>query len=277
MKRESGSVRFLYGTMPGRCFLKVMTRPWLSKLGGAALSTKFSARFAKGFARKNGIDMARFQSGPYSSFNDFFTRRLKCDAFTDLQQGETLYSPCDGKASAYRIQEGLVFSIKGSTYRLEELLGDAALAETYRGGTALVLRLSPEDYHRYCYIDDGEILQYREISGKLHAVRPIVHHYYPVFSQNARVVTVMKTARLGKLTQVEVGALMVGKICNYKQSGRVSFGEEKGYFAFGGSTIVLLLDSACAEVSEEIFQAAQEGEEVLVQVGAAIGRGIKES
>ena len=276
MKRESGSVRFLYGTVPGRFLLQVMTRPWLSKFSGAVLSTKFSARFTGGFARKNGIDMARFQPGPYSSFNDFFTRRLKCEPFTELQQGEALYSPCDGKAAAYTIQEGQTFSIKNSVYDLEELLGDAKLAGVYRGGTALVLRLSPDDYHRYCYVDDGEIVQYKEISGRLHAVRPIVHHYYPVFSQNSRVVTVMETARLGKLTQVEVGALMVGKICNHKRSGQVSFGEEKGYFAFGGSTIVLLFESACVEVREEIFQAAQMGEEILVHVGSVIGRGIKE-
>ena len=153
---------------------------------------------------------------------------------------------------------------------------DASLAAAYSGGTALVLRLSPDDYHRYCYVDDGEISQYKEISGRLHAVRPIVHHYYPVFSQNARAVTVMETKTFGRVTQVEVGALMVGKICNYKTAGTISFGEEKGYFAFGGSTIVLLFQKGCVEVSQEIFQLAEQGEEQVIRIGSDIGRRVKE-
>lgn len=59
---------------------------------------------------------------------------------------------------------------------------------------------------------------------------------------------------------MEVGAMMVGRITNHEAvPGYVTRGEEKGYFEFGGSTIILLTQKVlffqerifCTEAPEE--------------------------
>ena len=93
----------------------------------------------------------------------------------------------------------------------------------------------------------------------------------PVFVENQREYTIMDTARFGRVTQVEVGALMVGKICNTPGQGRIRRGEEKGHFAFGGSTIILLLEPGRVQLNSEIFRRTARGQELPVRQGQQIG------
>ncbi len=239
--KESLSLRFLYGTVPGRSILKVLTRPAISRLGGFLLSTPLSACFVPWYIRKHQIDMTGVitPEGGFHSFNDFFTRKREIGSVPDAP----LVSPCDGFLTALPIGEDTVFTIKNSRYRLEQLLGNRKLAERYRGGTALILRLTPNHYHRYTFAADGKIAGSRKIPGVLHCVRPIALAEYPVFTQNAREYTVIRSEQMGPVVQMEIGALMVGRIENrpVPRGSRVQRGDEKGNFAFGGSTIVVLV------------------------------------
>ena len=81
MKKESAAIRFLYGTTLGRMCLKVCTNPIVSKFSAVFLSSRASRVIIPGFIKRNSIDMERFAEpeGGYSSFNEFFTRRLKND------------------------------------------------------------------------------------------------------------------------------------------------------------------------------------------------------
>lgn len=77
------------------------------------------------------------------------------------------------------------------------------------------------------------------ISGILHTVNPIAVESVPVYHENTREYCLLKTERFGTLIQMEVGAMMVGRICNYHGPRYVKKGSEKGRFEFGGSTILL--------------------------------------
>lgn len=237
MMQESRTIRFLYGTALGRLCLKPLVRPGLSRVAGHFLSSPLSRPMVSRFIRKNGVDMRPYPRQKYRSFNDFFTRERE-NAIDDAP----LISPCDGFLSAYPIDQDSVFHIKHVDYSLAQLLDDPALAAHYEGGTCLIFRLTPRHYHRYCFCCDGVQESQRTIRGKLHCVRPIAYTATPVFIQNCREYALLHTPRLGKVVQMEIGALLVGKISNHPVDGPACRGQEKGYFEFGGSTIMVLLE-----------------------------------
>ena len=264
--QAGAGLRFLYETLAGRCVLKVATQVWVSKLVGAYMNCPLSKSMIKGAIRKNNIDMDRFVPEKFKCFNHFFTRELKPE-LKQLSQG--LMSPCDSKLTVYPITRELTFAVKGSHYRVEDILQDGELAQEFMGGKCLVFRLSVDDYHRYGYFDDCEEGPWYYIKGKLHTVQPIAFRRYPVFKENCREVTVLHTEHFGKAVQIEVGATCVGKIANRHTPGRHTRGEEKGRFLFGGSTIVLLLKNA--EIDPEILENSAKGLETVVHFGEQIG------
>ena len=186
--------------------------------------------------------MSQYETKHYTSYNDFFTRKIKEGMRPLPEDKNILFSPCDSKVSAYRIDNDTKFTVKDTEYTVESLLRSKKAAKHYKGGYAVILRLTVDDYHRYCYIDYGTKEDNHFIKGVYHTVNPIANDYTPIYKENAREYTVLHTEHFGNVTQVEVGALMVGKIVNHHESSSVKRGDEKGYFKFGGSTIVLLFE-----------------------------------
>lgn len=270
-EREGLAIRFLYGTALGRLCLKALIRPAFSQRMARLLSASVSRALIRPYIRHHHILMDGYEHKNYRSFNDFFTRRRRPEALRIDPAPGHLISPCDGLLTAYPIAEGGRFRIKRSTYSLEELLRDRLLAERYIGGLCLIFRLTPRHYHRYCYIDDGRKGENFSLPGVLHSVRPICCGTYPVYLQNQREYTIMDTVHFGRVIQVEVGALMVGKICNEQGPGRISRGQEKGHFEFGGSTILLLLEPGAAVLEEQILRRTARGQECPVRQGQQIG------
>lgn len=264
--KPSGILKFLYETVVGRCVLKLATQVWVSKLVGAYMNCFLSKTMIKGAIRKNNIDMDRFVPEKFRCFNDFFTRELKPE-LKKISGG--LMSPCDSKLTVYPITPELTFEVKGSCYRVEDLLRDGELAREFEGGQCLIFRLSVDDYHRYGYFDDCTEGQWRYIKGKLHTVQPIAFRRYNVFKENCREITVLHTKHFGKAVQIEVGATCVGKIANRHTPGEHTRGEEKGRFLFGGSTVILLLRGVTLD--EEILENSAKGLETVVHFGEQIG------
>jgi phosphatidylserine decarboxylase len=102
-------------------------------------------------------------------------------------------------------------------------------------------------------------------------VQPVVLERYPAFTLNRRSWCAMDTAHFGTVVQTEIGALVVGGIVNHRSDCAVRRGEEKGHFAYGGSTIVLLLRKDAARILPEILAASARGEEFPVRMGQRIG------
>lgn len=266
MEKETRSVRFLYNTYPGRLILKGLVKPGVSKVAGRYLSSKYSRWLVNAYVKKNEIDLSGYPKRKYTCFNDFFTRTRQMGAWDE--EPTRLLSPCDAYLTVHPVGEESVYRIKHVEYDLKTLLGDEALAERYAGGQCLIFRLTPRHYHRYSYFCDGTVTEKRRLEGKLHCVRPIAYTQIPVFAQNTREYTVISTETWGTVVQMEVGALLVGKICNHDKEITVRRGEEKGYFEFGGSTIIVLLEKGKAKLDSR-FSA---DEEVEVTVGMRIGQ-----
>lgn len=267
----SRSLRFLYNTVPGRMILKPLTKPGVSKVCGGFLDNRVSKVLIPHFIKKNKIDMREYIETKYKSFNDFFCRQIKKSYRVFDPEEDSFVAPCDGYLSTYSIKDGLVIPVKNSMYRIEDLLGDGALAKEFEGGVCLVYRLCVNNYHRYCFNDDGIVLANRKIPGKLHTVRPIAQRRIPVFTENAREYSVLETQRFGKLIQMEVGALLVGRIVNNIGTMKFVRGQEKGHFEYGGSTIIQLIKPNQVDVPLEMFIQTESGNEVPVKMGQKIG------
>ncbi len=236
---NDGAVRFLYGTALGRGLLKVVQGLHLDRVAVWYLRSRLSKLYIVKFARKNNISLSEEALHSFPTYRDFFLRgraSLPLD-----REPSHLISPSDGWLSAYSVSKDSSFAIKGSRYKVRDLLGDEALARNYEGGLCLVFRLCASDYHHYCYIDDGVQGPNHYIEGQLHSVQPIVLEHYPVFTLNRRSWCLLQTEHFGPVIQTEIGALVVGGIVNAPE-GPMRRGEEKGYFDLCGSTIVLLLE-----------------------------------
>ncbi|WP_434310339.1 phosphatidylserine decarboxylase [Hominifimenecus sp. rT4P-3] len=263
---------FLYHTPVGRCFLKVLTKPALSNVVGRFLDLPVSRPLIPGFIRKNQLDLSDYRLEDWPCFNDFFTRRLKDGVRPVDQNPEHLIAPCDGLLTAYPVDRQAVFSIKDSSYTVYDLLRSRGLAEAFLGGTCLIFRLTPSHYHRYCYPDSGKKSENRFLPGILHTVQPVATEACPVYRQNSREYTVLRTEHFGDMVMMEVGAMLVGRICN-EHPGRMPVlrGQEKGRFEFGGSTIILLLQKGTVEIREDILAATERNEEFPIRLGEPVG------
>ncbi len=272
---EGSALRFLYETAPGNILLRLMIRKPVSDFVGWFMQRRISALMIQSFLKKSNIDMSEYENRKFVSFNDFFTRRILPGRRPIDGTPERFISPCDCKLTVYRISGDSRFSIKGGCYTPEQLLRNRALAEAYTGGILLVFRLTVDDYHRYCYPDSGTKEGNVHIQGVYHTVNPIAFRKHAVFRENTREYTVLHSDNFDDLVIMEVGATLVGRISNLHGARRVSRGEEKGHFDFGGSTIVVLVKPDVLRVDDDIMRNNSEGCETVVKYGESIGERIR--
>ena len=261
----------LYGSIIGRALLRPLISPVVSKLAGCFLSSGPSRILIRSFIRRNNIDMAQFEPVRYRSYNEFFSRKIRPEMRPIDADPTHLIAPCDSKLTALKITPDSVFTLKHTQYTLESLLRNDVLAQKYAGGYALIFRLTVDDYHRYCYICDGEKDDNIHIPGMLHTVNPVANDHYPIYKENSREYSILHSEHFGNILMMEVGALLVGKIVNHHNRARVMRGEEKGYFQFGGSTVVLLLQAGRAKIDDDILENSRENIETVVRMGERIG------
>ncbi len=268
VKNNDGKMlNFLYKTAFGRVLLKALSAPSVSKLCGKFLDCRLSKPLISPFVKNNNINLSDYEADNFKCFNDCFCRKIKDGRRTVDYDTESLISPCDGLLSAYKIDGETVLPVKQSRYTIPSLLKNDTLADKYKDGICLVFRLCVNHYHRYCYPADGAKEKNVFIKGKLHTVRPIALEALPGFTENSREYTVIRTEKFGDVLQMEVGALLVGKIKNHHSNETsVAKGAEKGMFLYGGSTIILLLQND-VKIKEELFEKTKSGIETPVLLG----------
>ena len=269
------TTEFLYKTKPGRLALRLLISRPVSELSGKILDSRLSAGFIKPFVRMYGIELDDYRSDGIHCFNDFFCRRIK-DGRRRISGGEDeLIAPCDGLLSVYRITDDTRLNIKQSSFTVRSMLRDSRLAQTYKNGYALVFRLCVYHYHRYVYFDSGYKYKNRRIPGFYHTVRPVALEEFSVFAENTREYAVIDSQSFGRCVQMAIGAMLVGRIVNEHHSAcRISRGDEKGHFEYGGSTVILLIPGGKAELRQDIMDSIGTAREIPVRMGETIGSGV---
>ncbi|MDE5946309.1 MAG: phosphatidylserine decarboxylase [Oscillospiraceae bacterium] len=272
---QENILKFLYNTIEGRILLKVLTLPLFSEGVGMFMDSRFSKFLIKPFVKRNNISLSDYYTDDIKTYNDFFTRKIKPEMRKIDKESRSLISPCDAKLSVYNIDSNSTFEIKGSEYSIYDMIENKKLAKKYNNGLCLIFRLEVTDYHRYCYFDSGYKSSNMHIKGELHTVNPIAFRKYNVYKRNSREYTLLHTRNFGDAVQIEVGAMMVGKIKNHHGKCYFTRGQEKGMFLFGGSTIVVLLEKDKASIDDDIIKNTLNGFETAVKYGEKIGTSTK--
>lgn len=261
--KKSKPLSFLYNHAFGRLILKL----FLSKhyrTSRRYLCSNHSVRRIDKFVRKHNIDMSDYEDKEYSSFNDFFTRKIK-EGKRKISDG--LFAVADSKLSIYKIDDNSSFKVKNSVYTVDELLGEDG--SNFKEGHALIFRLAVNDYHHYVFPDDGKVLSKKVIKGKLHTVQPIAFKKYKVFMENTREISYLDTKNYGKIAYVEIGAMLVGRIVN-RDVNIFKRGEDKGYFEFGGSTVILLFEKDKVKINDILIENTLNNIENIVKLGESL-------
>ena len=259
---------FLYGTVLGRVLLGLFVSPAFSKINAIYNNSRFSVKKIEPFIEKYHIDREAFEEKEYRSFNDFFVRKQKQGRLDNMEKSQFI-AVADSKLLVFPIGSLMQVKIKNIKYTLPNILRSKKLANQYKDGLLFVFRLTVDDCHRYCFPDDGERIAVKKIRGFLHTVSAAATKKYPVYCENSREIAVLRTDHFGLVTQIEVGAMLVGKIVN---KARVQFqkGEEKGYFEMGGSTILVLVQKGVLQVDRDILEYSERGIETRVKMGEQV-------
>lgn len=270
-------INWTYSSPIGKSFLELfIKKKMFSKIYGSFCDSSLSKKKINNFIDEFNIDMSicTRDKSDFKNFNDFFARTLISQARPIDYNKDILISPGDGRLSAYEnIDLNKIVQIKGFTYSLKELIEDPSLAEKFKGGTCLILRLCPTDYHRFHFVDSGVCSESKEIKGYYYSVNPIALKNVPeLFCKNKREWSLFKSDNFGDILHIEVGATCVGTILqSYTPEKKIKKGEEKGYFKFGGSTTILFFEKGKVKIDEDIVEQTKLGFETKVNMGETIG------
>lgn len=269
---QDKTLSFLYNNAFGKILSKLLVRKFISNLGRVYMESPLSKGRISKLIKECNIDMTDYESREFASFNDFFTRKLADNKRVIDNSPGAVIAPADSKLTVYDIGEDSTYRIKGCEYSIKTLLGgDAELADEFLGGKCLIYRLTVDNYHRYCYIDGGSEVFHRFIPGIYHTVNPIATSKLDVYGKNCRELTLLDTDNFGRVAYIEVGAMMVGRINNEHSEGRFARGAEKGYFSFGGSTIIMLYKKGIVDIDDDISENSKTETETAVRYGERVG------
>jgi len=264
-------MRLIYENPVGRVTLPYLVkRKLLSHFYGLYCRSKFSARKIPQFIEAHQIDMDGCH-GPYKNFAEFFSREKKNVSFPDTPG--ILGSPCEGMISAGTdiIPDNLI-AAKDSFFSLVELFRDKHLAEAYRGGSMLRIRLTPANYHRMHFFDDGKITGTRFLDGDLFSVSPLaLNHIARLYCRNKRALILFSSQNFGDVVIVEVGATFVGSIIHcFNDNDYVHRGQQASYFLPGGSLVLIFFKQGTFVPKDELLTQTLDGFETKTHIGEAL-------
>ncbi len=273
-----GFLKWAYGNPLGKTALHgFVKRPFFSEWYGRRMDKAATTAKIAPFLEKYGLDRAEFVKNPaeFTSFNDFFSRKL-VPAARPLTEAPVVF-PADGRhlgfAKASEIEN--VF-VKGQKFDLATLLGSPTLAEQFADGALVLSRLCPVDYHRFHFPCDGIPGETEMLNGPLFSVSPLaLRQNLSYLWQNKRTLTPLHSEKFGLVLLMEIGATCVGSIKQtFTPDIAVKKGDEKGYFAFGGSSTLLLFEPGKVKLAEDLLAQSAAQRELYARMGSKLARAV---
>lgn len=275
-------IKFLYTSVAGQKVGSVFTNKYFSKIYGAFQDLPQSHKKVRPFIEKFNINMDDYEVGTrpaldprdsYRTFNEFFIRKFKMGKRNFVSEPHRMPAFAEARYVGFEaINDKDHYPVKGQYLKAKDLVGNEQVAKIFEGGPLLIARLCPVDYHRYHYPDNGTVLDNFRVAGAYDSVNPFALKYKnQIFIKNERHVSILQTENFGRLAYIEVGAICVGKIVqSHRWNEPFARGEEKGYFLFGGSTVVLLGEKGAWKPSQDIVSNTANGIETYLHLGSEV-------
>lgn len=275
-------IEWLYKAETGKALSTLICKAPLSQAYGALQDSPLSQRKIAPFIKNFHINMddflpeeGRSEASPYANFNQFFIRRFRPGKRPFVREPSEMAAFAEARYYGYdSIHDNESVPVKGVHLSPQALLESKKWENVFKDGPLLLARLCPVDYHRFHFPDDGEIVDDYRIKGLFHSVNPLaLKAKENILITNERHVTVIDTVNFGKLAYIEVGAICVGKIIQSRPliAGRnFHRGEEKGYFLFGGSTVIVIGEKGKWRPSQDILANTKNAMETYVHLGTTV-------
>jgi len=277
-------LRLAYGSPLGRLAVWLaVRRAFFSSFYGWKMNLRSSALRVLPFIAQYNVDVDEFAKSAFDfkTFNEFFFRALRPESRPIAAGGKVAVFPADGRHLAFPdVDAAAGFYAKGEKFTLAELLGEGGLPENERplarqfaGGAMLISRLCPVDYHRFHFPVGGVPGEPRRINGSLYSVHPLaLLRNIRYLVQNKRDLTLIESAEFGTVAMLEIGATNVGSIRQVFVPGRAAGkGEEKGFFAFGGSCVITLFARGRIRFDADIAAQSAQNVETYARMGDRLG------
>lgn len=229
-------------------------------------------------------ELAEPDISKYKCFNDFFYRKLKPDArpIQNADDPKTICSAADCRLTVYpSVDLAKQIWIKGAQFNIPALLNvnpDSELAKMFENASIANFRLAPADYHRFHSPIDAIVGDIVDIPGQYYTVNPqaVNEPGFDVFTANKRSVLYMTHKPSGTpVAFVAIGAMLVGSIVwtnGANKGASVARGDELGYFAYGGSTVVVLFPKGFMQFDADLIENSEKPIETLMKVGYSLGK-----
>lgn len=275
-------IKFLYTSIAGQKVGSVFTNKYFSKVYGAFQDLPQSHKKVRPFIEKFNINIDDYEPGTrpaldprdsYRTFNEFFIRKFKMGKRNFVSDPNHMPAFAEARYVGFdAINDKDSYPVKGHFLKAKDLIANDHVSKIFEGGPLLIARLCPVDYHRYHYPDNGTVLDNFRVPGAYDSVNPFALKYKnQIFINNERHVSILQTENFGRLAYIEVGAICVGKIVqSHRWNKPFSRGEEKGYFLFGGSTVVLLGEKGAWKPSQDILDNTANGIETYLHLGTEV-------
>lgn len=269
-------LNWLYYKPFGKLSLFVLfKRKLLSSFYGLFMDSYYSRKKIKSFIESYSVDMSdSFLSYKlFNSFNEFFTRKLSDGARDFSSDNHLLVSACDGKILAFdKTYNFNSFYIKGQRFSLTSFFRNKKMVDKFSGGSFCIIRLAPNNYHRFHFPFSGNIISSHAICGSYYSVSPFaLRQKAKIFCENKRSYSILDSTYFGEVAYCEVGATMVGSIVQTFNKLDFEKGDEKGYFKFGGSTIILFFKKNIVRFDTDLLNNTSLGLETSIKAGESIG------
>ena len=271
-------MHWTYGTRLGALALHTLVkRSLFSRWYGWRMDRKASRKKVLPFIKKYQVNPSEFAETPdtYRTFNEFFYRKLKQAARPIAPGPDVAVFPADGRHLGFPDLSRLegIF-VKGQFFDLLRLVQNRALADQYRHGAMVLSRLCPVDYHRFHFPVAGLPEAPTLINGPLYSVNPIaLRQNIHIFTENKRAYCRVESPEFGRVLMFEVGATNVGSFAyTYTPGQPVAKGAEKGFFKFGGSSMITLFEPDRIRLDADLLENTRSGRELYARMGDHLGR-----
>ena len=275
-------IKFLYCSVAGQKIGSAFTNKYFSQAYGLLQDLPSSHKKVRPFVEKFKIPMEDYEPGTrpaidqrdsYKTFNEFFIRKFRLGKRSFVREQERMAAFAEARYVGFsEIENDRLYPVKGNYLLAKDLVGNEQIAKIFEGGPLLIARLCPVDYHRYHYPDNGKVLENYRVPGVYDSVNPFALKYKnQIFIKNERHVSIIQTENFGRLAYIEVGAICVGKIVqSHRWNKPFLRGEEKGYFLFGGSTVIVLGEKGAWKPSKDIIENTNKGYETYLHLGQEV-------
>lgn len=208
----------------------------------------------------------------YQSFNEFFTRNLKPGARTIASPTDdaVLVSPADCVLNMIQpMTPGAKIPTKfNQKLNVKQLLNNSEYAKYFENGTAISCVLLPNTYHHYHFVTSGTVVESnQDVAGQYWGMWNFpaflnegnfgYGQSWSVFEHFRRGYVVINTKEFGHVAMIPVGLDTIGSVVfedKFKKivspgTVQVSKGEKLGHFAYGGSTVITLIEQGIKSIT----------------------------